>query len=219
MGLLQRAVALPRAGEVVTLERGGWQLVLEGARGGGVALLAHDGRRGERLVLGTPAEGTLALALVAPLLPLRVRLRERLALMPGTRLRGYVRAPLVLLLGCGAGDNGAANHAFYELRPASLRTAWCEDNGVHGYVHVVESPFLLEHRAPRGEAEFLVPLFLHNDLDRPLLLDEVSLAALGREVREVRGCPTAMPRRLRWSRQEGLLQQARAWPATRRRTQ
>lgn len=170
--------------------------MIEGARRG-ITLLAHDGRHGRRHFFGVTPAGRLELRLAAPRHALRVLPAESLVLAPGGRLRGYVRVPLPLVLAWRTGDNGAVPTELVELLPPRLKTTWLEHaSGGPGYAYLVHSPFLVDARARAGEAEALVPVVLHNLRAQAVVAAELPLRLRDEDLRELRGCIAAAPRRL-----------------------
>lgn len=188
-------VTLPRLrrGQSSRVRLGRLELVLEATRSG-YALLCLDGQQARSWSLGLPPTGELRLACRAPRWPLAIALKDPLLVLPGGRVRGYVRVPLVPTL-CflpAIGDEVLVA----ELVPLELHAEWDEANGT--CVQRCTSALLHRLPPPTGEAFAVVPWWIRNDGRRlqspatlPLRLDD-------RELRRCRDHLLAAPRRLRF---------------------
>ena len=107
--LLRMTLAIPRVGEATSIKKGPLELRLEHHHGG-LCLLTPHSRAPKRHFLGLPPDGWLELAVRAPDYRIRVHLRDRLTLVSGGRLRGYVTVPL------------------------PHRLSWCSDSGRCGKI-------------------------------------------------------------------------------------
>jgi hypothetical protein len=151
------ALRLPQAGESCRYRLGALELLLERGRGG-YTLLAHDGARSRTWRLGLDGGGSLWFACRLPRFPLRLRLRETVALAPGGRIRGYVTLPLVpQLLWRQPGEPDAA---LAELLPAELVAEW---DAAHGEVAQQWQTPLLQRLPPPGDLRVAFsPVVLRN---------------------------------------------------------
>jgi hypothetical protein len=124
-----------------------------------------------------------------------VQLLESLTLVPGGRLRGYVRVPLPHEV-TWRGHNGSGL-AVAELLPPGLKTAWVgrED----GYRQQVASRFFLDLTGREGEASAMVPLVLRNASSRAVSPAAVTVRLRDGDLRELRRRIVAAPRALVFS--------------------
>lgn len=154
------------------------ELVLEPVRGG-YTLLCLDGSGARTWSLGLAADGELWIECMLPRWPLRVGLRETLALVPGSRVRGYVQVPLVPTLSWRRA--GQRDCTVCELLPHSLAAEW--EEATSQVVQRVESPFLQRTPLPDEQLRAIVPIAICNRTETvqspeqlPLSLRECDLA-------------------------------------------
>jgi len=203
-------VEVPRTGQTQRLLHARWQVIVEG-QPEGLALLAHDGTRCQRWFLGVPYPGRVEMRTLVPALPIEVRLRERLALAAGGRLRGYVQVPLPQQVLWWSGLNGDSQPTLLaDLLPSDLRTSWTG----HHYVHETNSSFTLEARGGTGADHVWVPLFLTCEA-RTTVPELLRLQFRSGEVRPLRGGLFAAPRRLRFLANETVATEIRPFHAPR----
>lgn len=190
---LHHALPLPLRGQSTRLQLGANELVLESVRSGHT-LLWSNGRDARRYHLGLRADGRLALRLRAPKLPLRVVLRDVLAIVPGGRVSGYLHLPLVPTLGWTGADG--ASFEVIELLPPDLQGEWDDETGP--WLHC---PTSLHVRFPMrtGDAKVVVPVRLHNDSRSLVSPAYLPVPITDPQLREKRGCVVVAPRRLRWT--------------------
>jgi hypothetical protein len=188
-------VILPRLerGQSARLRVGRLELVLEATRSG-FSLLCLDGQQARTWTLGLPREGELRLGCRAPRWPLSVGLRDPLVLVPGGRVRGYVKVPLVPTL-LWQREGGTALQVA-ELVPVELGAEWDEGSG--SCILRCTSPLLARLPPPSGEPCAIVPWALRNDGTRVQSPETLPLQLVDRELRRCRGHLLATPRRLRF---------------------
>lgn len=201
-GSLARRMDLsrPSHGGSARHRAGSFEFVVETVRGG-VVLLVLDGKEAKKWFLGLGPQDTLAVEPMVPEHPLRLVLRDRVALAPGACLHGYVSVPLqpsVLLV-----REGAVLGVIAGIQPDSLAAEWSDGEGsvvLRALVH-------FHHRMPLQADPFsaVVPLVLHNRSDVMLHPAEIPLRLRSHDLRELRKRLIAAPRRLiadgpeRWS--------------------
>lgn len=191
---LRLALPLPLRGQSARLQLGASELVLEAVRSGHT-LLWSNGREARRYHLGLRADGELTLRLRAPKLPLRVVLRDVLAIVPGGRVGGYLHLPLVPTLQWTGADG--ASFDLIELLPPDLHGEWDEATGP--WLHC---PTALQVRFPMrtGDAKVVIPVRLYNDTSDLVSPAHLPMPITDAELREKRSCVIVAPRRLRWTK-------------------
>lgn len=188
-------IARPARGGSTRLQSGGSELVLEATRGG-YSLLWLDGREARRYALGLTANGTLGLALRAPRLPVRVVVRDTMALGPGARLRGYVQVPLVPTILWR--DVDGEPQLLAEFPRPDLAAEWDDREGT---VYRCVSPFHVRYPIPGDEPRATVPVWIGNPTDKVASPAFLPLQLADDDLLERRGGVSTMPRRLRWTGQ------------------
>ena len=169
----------PERGSSSRFRLGRLELILEPVRGG-YTLLCSDGSSARSWSLGLSPEGSLWIACRLPRWPLRIGLRETLALVPKSRVRGYLNVPLVPTLLWRR--PGHADAQVCELLPNSLTAEWEESSSL--VVQRVVSPFLQRMPLPEDQLRAVVPVTIRNDSESvqcpealPLLLADEDLGA------------------------------------------
>lgn len=192
---LYTPLARPARGGSTRVQCGNHELVLEATRGG-YSLLWLDGREARRYAVGLAVDGTLGLALRAPRLPVRVIVRDTLALAPHARLRGYVQVPLVPTIVWRDADGD--EQLLTEFPRAELAAEWDDREGT---VHRCVSPFHVRFPIPGAEPRATVPVWIGNPTERVASPAFVPLQLKDEELLELRGGVAVLPRRLRWNGQ------------------
>ena len=169
----------PERGGSSRFRLGRLELILEPVRGG-YTLLCSDGNSARTWSLGLAADGELWIASRLPRWPLRMGLRETLALVPKSRVRGYLNVPLVPTLFWRR--SGHADAQVCELLPNSLTAEWEEASSM--VVQRVVSPFLQRLPLPDDQLRAIVPVTIRNESESvqspetlPLLLSDEDLGA------------------------------------------
>jgi hypothetical protein len=189
---LDRPVPRPTPERPVTLDLGRWQLLLE-ARAGAIHAVWHDGETVSRLILGVPADGRLELRTRPPDHPLVVAIATPLSLLPGGRIRGFLRLPVQFQL-VFLGPDGAVRVQTFQDR--GLRLAWDDGPGGGEYTHPWTSEL---HGTPGGTSgdhgSLWAPVrILHRGFGL-VTVKSLRMAVRAEELREDRGRPTVVPRR------------------------
>ncbi|HEX5050951.1 MAG TPA: hypothetical protein VFZ65_04190 [Planctomycetota bacterium] len=192
--VLPLVVALPRPARASStrVHLGASELVLEATRGGH-SLMWSDGREARRFSLGLANDGELALELRAPKWPLRVVVREVLALAPRGRIRGYVQVPLVPTVTWNAAGE---TRVLIELPPRDLGVEWDEHEGS---LCRCTSPWHARVPMRSGEPRAVVPLHVRNATAEVACPSHVPLRVVDEELVELRGSIVGRPRRLVWT--------------------
>lgn len=167
------------------------ELVLEPVRGG-YHLLCLDGTCVRTWSLGLAEDGDLGIECRLPRWPLRVGLRETLALVPGARVRGYVQVPLVPTLVWRR--DGCRDATVCELLPQSLAAEW--EDATTQVVQRVESPFLQRVPLPDEQMRAIVPIIVVNRTDSVQSPERLPLALRDGELETRRQHRIANPQRL-----------------------
>jgi hypothetical protein len=188
-------IARPARGGSTRVPFGANELVLEATRGG-YSLLWLDGKEARRYAVGLTPHGTLGLALRAPRLPVRVIVRDTLALGPGARLRGYVQVPLVPTMLWRDGDGEC--HRLAEFPRPELAAEWDDREGT---VYRCVSPFHVRHPIPGSDPRATVPVWLANQTNQVASPAFLPLQLADDDLLERRGGVSTLPRRLRWNGQ------------------
>jgi hypothetical protein len=191
--LLSTPLPRPLRGSSTRVRCGTNDVVLEAVRGGHT-LLWSDGRQARRFSVGLGDDATLTLELRAPRLPLRIVVREVLALAPGSRLRGYVQVPLVPTIVWHPANGDAL--PLLELPVADLAPEWDDRAGT---VLRAVSPLHVRFPMRNGEPRAIVPLWFGNPTSTVASPGYVPLSLEDRELHALRGSIVASPRRLRWT--------------------
>jgi hypothetical protein len=188
-------VTLPRLarGQSSRVRLGRLEVVLEATRSGH-SLLCLDGQQARTWSLGLPPTGVLRLAWRAPRWPLAIALKDPLLLLPGGRVRGYVRVPLVPTLWFERAEGEELVVA--EIVPGELSAEW--DQGSGTCVQRCTSPLLARLPPPTGESLAIVPWSIRNDSRRLQCPEVLSMRLEDRELRRFRNHLFAAPRRLRF---------------------
>ncbi len=164
---------VPGTAGTTRLRHGSFELVLERVPGG-LCLVCHDGRQGQRYHLGLPGKGELLLTIAPPELPVRVHFREGVALAPRGRLRRLVLVPLPRQLLWRGPDGDTVS--LLTLTPPELMPPGPGAGRTRAGVHSIHSPCFLPGAAPWRVGELLLPIHLCNqsrDGQRPSQLDTV----------------------------------------------
>jgi hypothetical protein len=199
---LRRPLPLPTRGSSERMQCGGFELVLEGVRGGHI-LVVHDGSEGRRIHLGLRGDGGLELRLLPTCYPCFVSPKEVIRLLPGTRLRGYLLVPLVPTLVSVGGDGQV--ETLVELLPPSLAAEWRD--GV-GCVQTTAAPLLHRLPPPGDEPVAAVPLALRNRSASVVTPAEIAIALDAGELFAARGQVFAAGRRITYT-DDGIAMQVR----------
>ncbi|MBM3975171.1 MAG: hypothetical protein FJ301_13840 [Planctomycetes bacterium] len=211
---LARRTVLPRPprGSASRWSCGACDGLLEAGRGGYAFLWSDgrwsDGRTGQRVHLGVPPDGELALVLAPPRSPVRVVLREPVVLAPGARLRGYVGVPLAPTLTWTDGDG--VEHALHAFAAGDLASEWDERSG---HVQVTTSPWFQRFPVRVGELRAIVPVRIRHAGRAPFETPFLPIGLAPADLTAARGALIARP----WSFQtvgDGLAERRRqplAW--------
>lgn len=183
----------PQRGSSTRVRLGANELVLEAVRGG-QSLLWSDGREARKFALGVPTAGDLWLELRAPQAPIRVALREVMAVVPGGRLRGYLQVPLVPTVVWRTVDS--APLTVVELLPRELAAEW---DDAAGATCCCTSSLHVRFPMRSGDPRAIVPVVVRN-LGRDLLSPpHLPVQFRDAELVALRGCLAVAPRRLLWN--------------------
>lgn len=187
---LARRTVLPRPprGGATRLSCGACDGLLEAGRGG-LSFLWSDGRSGQRVHVGVPDEGELALALAPPRSVVRVVLREPVVLAPGARLRGYVGVPLAPTLTWS--DRDGVEHVLHAFAAADLASEWDERGG---HVHVTSSPWFQRFPVRVGDLRAIVPVRIRHAGRAPFEAPFVPIGLATRDLTPLRGALLVRPR-------------------------
>lgn len=187
---LARRTALPRPprGGATRLSCGACDGLLEAGRGG-YAFLWSDGRTGQRVHLGVPADGELALVLAPPRSLVRVVLREPVVLAPGARLRGYVGVPLAPTLTWTDGDG--VEHVLHAFAAGDLASEWDERSG---HVQVSTSPWFQRFPVRVGDLRAIVPVRIRHAGRSPFEAPFLPIGLGPADLTSARGALIARPR-------------------------
>lgn len=207
-GSLARRIALSRPphGGSARHRVGSFEFVVETVRGG-VVLLVLDGKEARKWFLGLGPRDALAVEATVPQHPLRLVLRDRVALAPGAALHGYVSVPLqpsVLLL-----RDGTPLGTIAGVQPDTLAAEWSDAEGAV----VLRTLVHFHHRIPLHADPFsaVVPLVLHNRSDAMLHPTELPLRLRTEDLRELRKRLIAAPRRLLADAADRWTESVRPW--------
>ncbi|MCA8976229.1 MAG: hypothetical protein KDC98_16025 [Planctomycetes bacterium] len=209
----------PARGGSARIGVGGNELVFEAVRGGYV-LLWHAGRQARRYVVGLPDTGGLSLVLRPPPYPIKLLIRETIAIAPGARVRGFVQLPLVPTLlwsgpsvvtctGTGTAPDCAgrstvpadAEQVLFEFTPAGLTAEWTESDAM---TSCCESSWFVRFPVHGGEARVTVPLRLMNRSGQVLSPAHVPMSMQASDLLELRSGIVTAPHRLTWNGREWL---------------
>ncbi len=181
----------PARGASSRFRLGRLELVFEPVRGG-YTLLCLDGSGARTWSLGLSPVGDLWIECRQPRWPLRIGLRETLALVPGARVRGYVQVPLVPTLSWRR--EGHRDCTVCELLPQALAAEWEESS--NQVVQRVESPFLQRVPLPDEHLRAIVPIAICNRSDAVQSPERIPLALREGDLRTCRQHRIAPPQRL-----------------------
>lgn len=206
---------IPREGERATFQKGPLSLLLENHRGGLCVVTPHPREQTgdvapKRHFLGLPNEGCLELAVRAPDYRIRVQLTDRLTLVPGGRLRGYLSVPLPHRLSWCPLEGDP--HALLEVAPKELRTAWLGEGVLGGYVHDTQSAFHLDRHGLRADTAALVPVVIINHSDAVLSPECLTISIRDRDIQELDGQIITSPRRLHFGERAQVEERIRSLP-------
>lgn len=181
----------PERGASSRFRLGRLELVLEPVRGG-YTLLCLDGNGARTWSLGLSADGELWIECRLPRWPLRLGLRETLAIVPGARVRGYVQVPLVPTLSWRR--EGQRDCTVCELLPHSLAAEW--EDATNQVVQRVDSPFLQRTPLPHEQLRAIVPISVRNRSEVVQSPERLPLALRESDLGECRQHRIASPQRL-----------------------
>lgn len=181
----------PDRGASSRFRLGRLELVLEPVRGG-YTLLCLDGSGARTWSLGLSTDGELWIECRLPRWPLRLGLRETLALVPGARVRGYVQVPLVPTLSWRR--EGQRDCTVCELLPQSLAAEW--EDASNQVVQRVDSPFLQRTPLPDEQLRAIVPISVCNRSDAVQSPERLPLALRESDLGSCRQHRIASPQRL-----------------------
>lgn len=187
---LARRTVLPRPprGGATRLSCGACDGLLEAARGG-YSFLWSDGRSGQRVHLGVPASGDIALVLAPPRSLVRVVLREPVVLAPGARLRGYVGVPLAPTLTWT--DSDGVEHDLHAFAAGDLASEWDERSG---HVQVTTSQWFQRFPVRGAELRAIVPVRIRHSGRAPFETPFVPIGLGAVDLDAARGALVARPR-------------------------
>lgn len=191
---LRTRIRVPRLGEAGRWRVGTDEWLVEASRGC-TTVLWHAGREARRYVLGLPRDGFLELVLAPPAFAVHVQVRETMALAPHTRIRGYVQVPLTPRLDW-IGDDGEAS-PLLDFPPEDLGTEWQGE----AIVHTCVSPWFARFPAHGADARVMatVPVHVRNTAADACSPHHLPISLAATELRELRQCLVAAPRRLSWN--------------------
>ena len=201
---------LPCRGESLRHRIGRLELVLERGHGS-YTLLCHDGEQARSWSLGLREDGQLWLSCRMPRLPIVLALRDMLVLVPGARVRGFVKVPLVPTV---SWLGPAAEEPLAELLPPQLAAEWDQESGQ--CVQRWTSPLLQRLPPPTAEPWALLPLSIRNDSQRVQSPERLPLRLEDRELHVCRGHLLGAARRLRIGDHGRVVTEVRMHPAAAR---
>lgn len=182
---------LPVRGGSARFRLGRAELILERGRGS-FSLLWLDGRSARSWTLGLVDGGALSLSCRPPRWPLRIVLKDTLVLVPGSRVRGYVQAPLVPTIAWQ--HDGGPEAVVAELLPPLLSAEWDHGNGT--CVQRWGSP-LFSRLPPAGDQPAAVlPLIVRNPSTRMHSPESLPVSLRTDGLVPCRGHLVASPQRL-----------------------
>lgn len=194
----------PARGTSSRFRLGRFELVLEPVRGGH-SLMCLDGTGARSWTLGLADDGQLWIECRLPRWPLRVGLRETLALVPGSRVRGYVQVPLVPTLFWRRDDH--RDSTVCELLPNTLVAEW-EDASTQ-VVQRLDSPFLQRMPLPDEQLRAIVPLTIVNRSESVQSPERLPLAIRDGDLETLRQHRICVPQRLVIEASGRVLQRSR----------
>ncbi|MEY4675372.1 MAG: hypothetical protein RL148_3156 [Planctomycetota bacterium] len=196
----------PPHGGSARVRIGSFEFVVETVRGG-VVLLVLDGKEARKWFLGLSPHDELAVEPTVPQHPLRLVLRDRVALAPGAALHGYVAVPLqpsVLLVRAGKVLGTIAG-----VQTDALAAEWSDEEGAV----VLRTLVNFHHRIPQHADPFAVvaPMVLHNHSEAMIHPTELPLRLRSEDLRELRKRLIAAPRRLQCADGSAWSETVRPW--------